>query len=60
MRESDLNATQFCRFLATSASGSVVLELKYWEAKIRLNDNLVRLNVEEKTVTSVWGTYCDM
>jgi hypothetical protein len=45
--ESDLKAPEFCRFHAGKASTSVVLELKYWEAKMRLDGDLVRLRVEE-------------
>jgi hypothetical protein len=44
---SDLHAAGFCRFFADKASTSVVLELQYWEAKMRLDGNLTSLSVEE-------------
>jgi hypothetical protein len=47
LSESDLSATESCRLLAGEARRSVVLELKDWEAKMRLDDNLVRLRLEE-------------
>jgi hypothetical protein len=48
LRQSDLEPAQFCQFSATRAGRGVVLELKHWEAKLRLNDELVRLSVREQ------------
>jgi hypothetical protein len=47
LAERDLDPPEFCQFFASKARMSVVLELKYWEAKMRLDDKLVRLKVEE-------------
>jgi hypothetical protein len=47
LNESDLNPSEFCQFTAGRASKSIVLELKYWEAKMRVDGELMRLSVEE-------------
>jgi hypothetical protein len=48
LRKSELGISQSCRFFATKASQSVVLELKHWEANLRVDNRLLRLSVAEK------------
>jgi hypothetical protein len=47
-RDLDPDASQVCRFFATKTSKSVILEMKYWEASMRVDDKPVRLSVAEK------------
>jgi hypothetical protein len=49
MTDTDLSSQEFCQFRTTSSSASVVLGLRYREAKMRLDGNLVRLQVKEAT-----------
>jgi hypothetical protein len=48
LREGDLDTSQVCRFFTTKTSKSVVLEMKYWEANMRVDDKPVRLSLTEK------------
>lgn len=48
LRESELDATQFCRFFAIGAGRSVILQMKHGEANMRLDDSFVRMSVKEK------------
>jgi hypothetical protein len=45
--DTDLSSGTFCRFHNKSSSASVVVGLKHWEAKMRLDGELVQLQVEE-------------
>lgn len=48
----DKDAAQFCQFSADDAAGRVVLQMKFWEARIVLDGKLIVLRVEEENCTS--------